>query len=314
MRFIPLEPGHLADAAALFVASLRALRRRVPALSGDLASVDTVAERLAGMPGVVAVDGGRLVGYLASRFPIAGFRGTERVGAYVPEWAHATVTVGSPIIDRALYRAASGAWAAAGCSVHAITLLEGEMDLQTWFWNGFGLTVVDAVRAIAPLEDARSTVCPVRAATPADASVLAVLDVEHRRHYTEPPVFMPLRPADDDEAWRAFLANPGNSAWLAEDDAGPFGFIRFDRIFGGSDIVESKHGVFISGAYVRPSHRGRGAATAILDAALRHYAESGDETCAVDFEAFNPEATAFWLRHFAPVCYSLTRVPEATGT
>ena len=45
--------------------------------------------------------------------------------------------------------------------------------------------------------------------------------------------------------------------------------------------------------------------------ALRHYAGEGVTTCAVDFEAFNPEATAFWLRHFTPVCFSLMRVPEA---
>jgi hypothetical protein len=49
----------------------------------------------------------------------------------------------------------------------------------------------------------------------------------------------------------------------------------------------------------------------MLEAALRHYAGAGLTTCAVDFEAFNPEASAFWLRHFTPVCHSLMRVPES---
>jgi GNAT superfamily N-acetyltransferase len=82
------------------------------------------------------------------------------------------------------------------------------------------------------------------------------------------------------------------------------------RTFGGSDVTASTDGVFISGAYVRRSYRRRGVADAILDAALRHYAGDGLTCCAVDFEAFNPEAAAFWTRSFTPVCYSLMRVPE----
>ena len=68
--------------------------------------------------------------------------------------------------------------------------------------------------------------------------------------------------------------------------------------------------MFITGAFVRPTYRGRGAATGILDAALTHYAAEGLASCAVDFETFNPEATAFWPRYFTPVCSSLMRIPE----
>lgn len=48
----------------------------------------------------------------------------------------------------------------------------------------------------------------------------------------------------------------------------------------------------------------------MLDAAIRDYAAHGVLSCAVDLEAFNPEASRFWIRHFAPVCYSLMGVPE----
>lgn len=33
---------------------------------------------------------------------------------------------------------------------------------------------------------------------------------------------------------------------------------------------------------------------------------------AVDFEAVNPEATAFWMGYFTPICHSLMRVPESS--
>jgi hypothetical protein len=49
----------------------------------------------------------------------------------------------------------------------------------------------------------------------------------------------------------------------------------------------------------------------MLDAALRHHAALGMTCCAVDFEAFNPDAAAFWLRHFQPVCLSMMRMPES---
>jgi hypothetical protein len=52
----------------------------------------------------------------------------------------------------------------------------------------------------------------------------------------------------------------------------------------------------------------------MLDAALRHHAGLGKTCCAVDFEAFNPDATAFWLRHFQVVCLSLMRMPEVIKT
>jgi GNAT superfamily N-acetyltransferase len=312
LRIVPFERTHARQAARLFVESFHALRRRMPHVPGDLASVDAVVRRLARMEGVVAVEGGRVVGYLASWFPIADFRGTDRVAAYAPEWAHAAEPARQRQIYRALYREASRRWFEGGCDVHAITLLAGDDAIvETWFWSGFGMGTVDAVRSTAPIEPPPATRAAIRMATPDDAPALARLDVEHNRHYTRPPVLMAARVADDESAWRAFLARPGNGAWLAEEAGTAVGFIRFDREFGGCDVVASATGIFISGAYVQPAARGGGAATAIVNAALGHYGAEGLDFCAVDFEAFNPEATSFWMRHFEPVCYSLMRVPEA---
>jgi hypothetical protein len=57
-------------------------------------------------------------------------------------------------------------------------------------------------------------------------------------------------------------------------------------------------------------YRGRRAAPAMLQAALAHYARLGLPALYTNFESFNPEAAAFWPRHFRPVCYSLMRAPE----
>jgi GNAT superfamily N-acetyltransferase len=314
MQVVGFERRHVQEAAALFVASLEALRAEVPALSGVLADRARVEAELSRMRGVAAIEDGRLVGYLTSWFPIASFRGTQRAGAYVPGWAH-QVRHGAPAeVVALLYRAACDAWIEAGCSVHAITLLANDhASLDAWFRLGFGMGTIDAVRPMEPLGLRPPDGFMVRSAADGDATALADLDAEHVRHYGEPPVLMVPPRALDADGWRAFLDEPLNTAWLAEDPDGPFGFLRFDRAFDGSDVIETDDGVFIGGAYVRASHRRLGVASAILDAALRHYAAIGLRCCALDYESFNPEAAAFWPRYFTPVCHSLLRVPEFGG-
>jgi GNAT superfamily N-acetyltransferase len=314
MHIASFTPAQVNEAAAMFVASFTRLRDAVPAVPDTFGSPETVATRLDEMQGVAAVDAdGRLLGYLTSWFPIERFRDTTRTGAYVPEWGHGAVAAAPAAVHHALYRAASSAWSAAGCEVHAVTVLAGDdRTRDRWWWSGFGMGPVDAIRPTTPLGAPAVPDVTVRAATVTDRGSLATLDLEHRRAYTLPPVFMPLRPADDEAGWAAFLSQARGSVWLAEDGAGvPIGFLRFDREFGGCDLVASDDGVFISGAYVRAPHRGRGIATALLDAGLAHHAAAGRAYCAVDFEAFNPEAATFWLRWFAPVAHSLLRIPEA---
>jgi ribosomal protein S18 acetylase RimI-like enzyme len=314
IEVVGFEHEHVAEAAAIFVASLNALRADVPVLPGTMDAA-VIADKLGDMTGFAAIRDGRVVGYLTSWFPIESFRDTHRVGAYAPEWAHGATGADRVAISRALYRVASTAWMAAGCDVHALTLLAGDdLSIETWFWSGFGMGTVDVIRPASSLGVPAPVGYSVRPAADADAAALAELDVEHHRHYTEPPVFMARRPADDRQAWSTFLAQDGNSVWIAEDEGGPIGFVRFDREFGGAEVTASPDGVFIDGAYVRAAHRRRGAAAAMVDAGLRQCAANGITYCALDFEAFNPEAAAFWTRYFTPVCYSVMRVPESAGT
>lgn len=315
MKIYPFDLRYLPQAAELFVYNLAALRRVVPSLSDRLERPDLVTTELAQLfqrcPGVMAVEDGRLAGYLGW-FIVERFRGSERRGAYVPEWGHAALAERRADIYRALYRAAAEQWSAAGCGVHAITLLaHDEAARHTWFWNGFGLLVVDAVRPMQPLDAPVKTDLTVRAATMDDVATLATLDAEHCQHYARPPIFMAPRIGDSADRFHEFLARPKNSVWLALDRDEPVGFLRFEGYdFDCAAIVESDQTIRISGAYVRPAYRGRKAAAALLDAALHHYSLCGFACCAVDFESFNPEAAVFWPKYFELVAFSLARVPE----
>jgi len=315
VEVVTFTPDLIPAAAQMFAASAAAQRQAVPAFSPDWedpARTEAALRRLLEHgSALAALEDGHLAGYLGW-FHVNGFRHTARRAAYCPAWAH----VAPAGLYRQLYSAASGLWAAAGCDTHAITLLaQADAAREVWFWQGFGLLVVDGVRPLAPLAKLPRTRLTIRRATLADAGCLAELDAEHVLYYTRPPIQMPLPQSEDAAAFEAFLSDPANSIWLAEDEQGRLaGFMRFDgRDYGGADVASAEQSLYISGAYLKPEHRGSGAGAAMLDAGLRHGMALGYARCGVDFESFNPDAAVFWMKHFQPVCYSLLRVPETMG-
>ncbi len=261
-NILPFRETYLAEAAALFIENLARLRQAVPALSDRLMDPQAVKERIARIMaacgGVMALEDGVLVGYLGW-WLAEDFRGAGRKAAYCPEWAHTVTGPRKAEVYRALYRAAATAWAAAGCQAHAITLLAHDRAAEkAWFWNGFGLLVVDAVRPIHGLDAQPFSGLRLRAAAAEDAAALAALDAEHCLHYSKPPIFMALRRGETAAGWIDFLARPRNRVWLACEGTEPAGFMRFDGYeFDGAEVVESETTVKISGAYVRPACRGR---------------------------------------------------------
>ncbi|HSV86505.1 MAG TPA: GNAT family N-acetyltransferase [Levilinea sp.] len=315
MQILPFHAEHLPSAAGLFARSFKQQRQAVPALPARLESPAEVEVHLKRMlekhTGVAAVQDGELVGYVIWLY-IENFRNARRKAAYCPVLAHAANPVQQDAIIRALYRCAAAQWAEAGCEVHAVSLLAfDQAAIRTWFWSGFGLAVVDAVRLATPLNIELPRDVVVRKAHPADADMLADLEAEHWQHYLAAPVFMNPTPPSTASEFVELLGRPGGSGWLAFASDHPVGYLRLEASSSGaSEVVSAATTISITGAYVQPQARGRGVAAALLDAALRDDAARGYTACSVDFESFNPEAARFWMRHFKPVCYSLLRVPE----
>src|SRR5215207_1850271 len=156
--------------ASFFIENFRKLRQSVPLLPDALEQPEHLSAMLHDFcttgSGMVARAEGQVVGYIAA-YLVDEFRGTERKGAYTPEWGHGAVDART---YRALYRAASAGWSEAGCGVHAISLLAHDHAAQdVWFRNGFGLTGVDAIRSMQPL-----TTQPVQGITVRKASLVDV--------------------------------------------------------------------------------------------------------------------------------------------
>ena len=314
MKIQPLTQDRLEEAAELFIQKFKHLREVIPILPDNMEDKSQVISRLESMVNqgrsLAAVEDNHLVGYLVW-FINDDFRGTGRKAAYCPEWGHAAKTGQSSEIYLSMYRQAAHIWSQLGCKTHAITYYTNDRILADFlFWNGFGLTVVDAVREIN-FNVEHTTTLAVRRAQLSDAGLIALLDKENSGHYSRPPTLMAVHQPNSVAEIAEFLSQQGNSYWLAEAEGLPAGFMRFEE---GSaapfSSVRSPNTMTITGAYTRPQFRGRGAATTLLQAALRAYAEQGYQRCSVDFESLNPEASAFWLKYFEPVCYSAIRYPE----
>lgn len=295
LEITPFHCDAIPAAAALFAGDMAALLKTAPSLAPDLSDRDTVAALLSGLcdrsAGLVARLDGKLVGYFGW-YIVPDFRGTGRLAAYVPEWAHAAQAGDQTKIYQALYSQASRHWTDQGCQVQAITqLAHNQAERELWFWNGFGLLVVDAIRPMQPLEAEPDTPLAIRKASPQDAQALTALDVEHCRHYSQPPVQMTPRHVTSPAKFVDFIRRPENAIWMAWDGPAPAGFIRFDAYeVEAARLLEGDHTAFISGAYVRPTYRNQGVARAILNAALQDFADRGYTRCVLDFESFNPQA------------------------
>jgi ribosomal protein S18 acetylase RimI-like enzyme len=309
------RPEHLPGAAALFIADLQELREQLPALPATLTDVAAAEALIGGFltteRALVALDGGRVVGYLGW-WLVERFRDAPRRAAYSPEYGHAAAASGDMRVVQALYSAAAARWAAAHCQIHALTALAGRPAVgRFWMESGFGMLGRDSLRAMTPIVAPSLRGMSVRRAMLDDAADLARLDIEHCRHYSAAPVLMYGPEPESERGFADFLAQEPNTAWVAEGDGVPQGFIRFEPVSHGAVQVSlGPTTVSITGAFVRPAWRGCGAAAAMLAGAVAHYAERGFQRMAVDYETTNPEARTFWPRYFEPVAISYVRLIE----
>jgi len=304
-QIVQLREQHIEDAAALFGTRYRTLREKVPLLPNRYEQANAILpmlyDLLSGSPGVVALQGNRLIGFLIGAV-LPAFLGKRSV--YSPEWANGAELGESRRVYEEMYAQLSGPWVADGCFTHLVSMLGHDREgIEGWQWLGFGLAAVDALRGLQPLPGGRAGL-EVRRATLGDIGDAVALAEALDRHLAAPPAFW-LHEHRDYNQW---LRDPANALWLAHEGGEALGFMALEPGYsGGCQIIQEAKTVSIVGAFTQVHTRGRGIATALLNTAVEWAREEGYERCAVDFEPMNTLAARFWLRHFEPVCYTLMR-------
>ena len=320
----PFRETHLQDAAELFCARYRALRKAVPFLPDRYNTADAILPMLCdlsqGAPGVVAMDGRKLAGYLIG-FVIPEFQGLRSV--FSPEWANAARLEGSRRLYQEMYGCLSANWVADKCFTHLVSLLENDpQGRDAWHWLGFGMAAVDGLRDLQPVQ-AVSAGFELLRATLADVRQATSFDEALARHLAAPPIFWP----HENREYAEWLSNSANALWLAYPAGSPdrtgkvhageevAGCMALEPGYqGGCQVVQDEQTISITGAFTQEGTRGNGVATALLNRSLEWARAEGYERCAVDFEPMNSLAARFWPKYFRTVCYSLMRrVDERIG-
>jgi GNAT superfamily N-acetyltransferase len=311
INVVPFRAEFVEDAVDLFAARYREVRARLPALPSCHADGSTVRPRLLDLlgkaPGVAAVQDGRLLGYLIGQ-PIPTFKSAER-GVFAPIWAHGARGDARRAIYEHMYEQLSRLWVAAGCMAQAISLYAEDSEVvDVWFRDGFGLLVVDAVRTLDPVPVHNDPGVTVRAATVDDVDRLMPLVSGLSRYLAGGPIFLPMLRQPSAIAYAAFIAEPGQTLWLALVGDELVGYFRTQPPQADVALVVHDSGtIAITGAFVAPEWRRHGVASALLRHVVEWARVDGYERCSVDFESQNLYGGRFWLAHFQPVCHSLLR-------
>jgi GNAT superfamily N-acetyltransferase len=310
LEVIPLKEENLEEAAALVSSRYKNLCEQEPHLPHRYKEVSNLMPLLqnimrAAPPGVAAIQDGQLVGFLTG-WLMPDFRGKRSV--YSPEWANAADLEKSRYIYEEMYRRLAADWIAGKYVAHYITMFANDIEaVRAWHWLGFGMTAVDAVRGLQPIQGGDDRI-DVRRAGPQDLEQVMELNDGLRQHVKGSPDFFIAQELSKEylEQW---IQDPDRVIWLAYVNEEPVAFIRIgparDDV---CTIICDEKTTSIYGAFTKEAMRGKGIGTALLEQAIKSARSTGYERCAVDFEPMNLLGTRFWLRHdFRPVCLSLLR-------
>ena len=315
MEIVPFVAAHDDAAARLVARAVRAARRAEPVLPAGWGRPDNYGREMTAIhdrgSGVALVDGGRCLGFLAG-FEVSRASGDRWV--YTPEWGWAATASRRSGRDRAsliqdLYAAAAAGWVDAGFRAHYVSVLAHDRaGLRAWSWLGFGHSVMDGIRDLAPVARDRPAAVRIRRAARTEARTLAELEDGLRAHLATSPVFFALGPARSLADQRRRITDLDAAVFFAEVSGQVAGYLLVGPASDdAATVIRDPGTASISGAFVRPEDRRGGVADALLDAAVSWAREGGYGRIAVDFETANLLATRFWTRHFRPVTHSLAR-------
>jgi ribosomal protein S18 acetylase RimI-like enzyme len=308
VEIAPLGEEHVEGAAELLAARHdrhREVEQLVPELTDARGEVER-ARAADGASGVVALQGGRVAGFL-----VGALREDEYFGRHV--WvSHGAHAAREPEIARDLYAAVAGEWVSQGAVLH-VALVPAVPELaDPWFRLAFAHMQVHAIRESGgePRPPAGGLV--VRQGGVEDLRAAMPLLTLIWEHHTESPTFTGLVVPDVE----AFLADWEET--LVEHDAVYFVAELDGRIVGHlalypeePDLSTPPGSVYLAVAATLPEARGLGAGVSLTETALAWAREAGYHAVHTDWRMANLQSSRFWPRRgFRETFYRLARRVE----
>ncbi len=305
MQIIDFTKEWLPEAYRLAKENYEEARRSLPLLPDvPIPPLEHFAEN--GM-GVVAVENGKLLGFLSGFLPFCPVYCTPNTsGVWSPLHAHAVQKENREKIWQRLYQAAGAKWAKAGAASHAITLYSHDHDTQkASYFYGFGARCTDLMRPVAEISAPECANIRFAELSSAEASVLRPLRRALADHLGRSPAFM-LHTEDAMDDYLNRKEEQASRMFVAFDGSTPIAYIEFEDE-GESFASCAPNTANICGAYCQPEYRGQGIVQALLDHMIRTIQKEGFLRLGVDCETFNPTAIGFWSKYFTPYTVSVVR-------
>ena len=289
-EIVPFSDEHLEGAARL-LAERHAHHREVePLLPDDVDFAAEIEKERDELPGVVALEGDEVVGYLV------GKRREDHVGPHV--WSYiAGHSVRDPELTRDLYGAVADAWVEAGLTRHFAYVPYIPELIDPWFRLSFGGSAALATQETSPRPAVDAGVT-IRKSTPDDVRAAAELDRAMGASMIPAPSFGWGEPDDEETAVAEWSGTWDDLEtfrhFVAERDGRIVGHILMYRR--PHDLRVPRDSIDLAGASTFPDERGSGVGLALTHHVITWAHEQGYPTVVTDWRMTNLLASRFWPR------------------
>ncbi|MDO5522384.1 MAG: GNAT family N-acetyltransferase [bacterium] len=254
--------------------------------------------------GKIAMDEGKLIGYLAFWKPCDGFFGNVK-GAFSP-------LGGSGFIGKNRSKTASKLFAATAeelikeeiCSYAVSRYAHDEEVGKSFVLNGFGIRCSDAILNLHNRKkcNTNNTKITYRELEKEEKEAVAELRMGLIRHIFAAPTFLP----SDTSNFYNWFKRDDIRIVAAFDGEKAVGFMSITDT-AETFITEYKNMPNICGAFVEQEYRETGIADELLEYVCSICEQEGNTYLGVDCETLNPTALHFWGKHFENYTYSYHR-------
>ena len=257
--------------------------------------------------GSAAFQGDHMVGFLCFYPPTQDAFGTTGMrGTFSPIHAHGVIASDSSRIYSLLYQSTARKLVRDGILSHSIAIYTHDSEaIRSFFYNGFGLRCIDAVRLLTPLETADAPDCRFIEVPQADKGILLDLQNLLIAHLGKSPTFMPF-PQQTQAQFAGKQEDEDVRYFAALIDDKPIAYLKI-RDDGENFVCDDPRMVNICGACCQPEYRGTGVSHNLLAYLIDRLVPEGYTRLGVDFESFNPTALGFWLKYFDAYTGSVVR-------
>jgi len=267
---------------------------------------DLISDIFSSKYGLVAIEGGSLVGYLMF---LGGFEGQfgNVKGSFSPLFGSAFAGKSRGKTASLLFQNVSKIMIEDGIFSFAICKYAHDKEIaESLVLNGFGIRCSDAIRNLSNVNELKiDSGSRYEEISYQKANILLSLKNKLIKHLNNSPIYL-LSAQFTDEQFAKLCEKRKSRFFVAYAGDKPIGYIEVERD-AETFISEDSEMLNICGMYVDCKYRNDLVAKELLAYTIQRVANEGTRYIGVDCETLNPTAFRFWSKYFESYTYSFIR-------